>query len=67
MNYYNMNSCILILLFFADFQSKLRNLFTSTLEKYKLMEKKYDDETNHSVNNAEQEKWNQQIKALLDI
>jgi hypothetical protein len=41
----------------ADFKIKLGNIFSSTLEKYKLMGLKYDEETNHSKNEESQIKW----------
>jgi hypothetical protein len=41
----------------ADFKNKLDNIFSFTLEKYKLMGVKYDEETNHSKNEESQIKW----------
>jgi hypothetical protein len=41
----------------VDFKIKLGNIFSSTLEKYKLMGLKYDEETNHSKNQPDQDKW----------
>lgn len=42
----------------ADFQNKMQAIFSSILEKYHLMGLKYDEETNHSRNQAAQDNWN---------
>ncbi len=39
----------------ADFQNKLQTIFSSTLEKYRLLGLKYDAETNHSINQPAQD------------
>ncbi len=49
----------------AGMQEKVNALFNSILNKYKDMERKYDDETNHSIDTAQQEKWDQFIKDEL--
>ena len=43
----------------SDVQNKLQTIFNTTLEKYKLMGIKYDEETDHSKNKESQEKWNE--------
>lgn len=51
----------------SDVQNKLQTIFNTSLEKYKLMGIKYDDETNHSKNQEGQEKWNDLfVKELLN-
>lgn len=42
----------------ADFQKKLPAIFSSILEKYRLLGIKYDEETDHSNNQAAQDRWN---------
>jgi hypothetical protein len=42
----------------ADFQNKLQTIFSSTLEKYRLLGLKYDAETSHSINQPAQNNWN---------
>jgi hypothetical protein len=41
-----------------DFQAKIRAVFSETIQKYKTLDAKYDAETNHSINNEQQQKWN---------
>jgi len=41
-----------------DFKSKLKTIFNSALEKYKALGRKYDEETEHSINKQKQEEWN---------
>jgi chemotaxis methyl-accepting protein methylase len=50
-----MNSTIF---FKADFQNKIQTIFSSILEKYRLLGIKYDEETDHSNNQAAQDNWN---------
>jgi len=42
----------------ADFQNKIQTIFSSILEKYHLLGVKYDEETDHSKNQAAQDSWN---------
>ena len=49
----------------SDFQQKLQNIFSSILEKYRLLGLKYDEETDHSKNQPAQEKWNDFLKNEL--
>lgn len=42
----------------ADFQNKLQTIFSSALEKYRLLGLKYDAETAHSINQPAQDNWN---------
>ena len=42
----------------ADFKSQLKTIFTNTVDKYKALGRKYDEETNHSINKQKQEEWN---------
>lgn len=51
--------------FKADFKEKLRTIFTDTLKKYRLMQLQYDEETDHSKNEANQQKWNDIIAKAL--
>jgi hypothetical protein len=41
-----------------DFQERIRSIFNETIKKYKMLDAKYDAETNHSINNEQQQKWN---------
>lgn len=51
--------------FKADFREKLRTIFTDTMKKYHLMQLQYDEETDHSKNEANQQKWNADIAKAL--
>lgn len=51
--------------FKADFKEKLRTIFTDTIKKYRLMQVQYDEETDHSKNEANQQKWNAIIAKAL--
>jgi hypothetical protein len=51
--------------FKADFQKQLPNIFSSILEKYRLLGIKYDEETDHSNNQAAQDIWNKFIADTL--
>jgi hypothetical protein len=42
----------------SDFQSRIPAIFSALLEKYRLLGLKYDEETDHSKNQAAQDKWN---------
>ena len=42
----------------ADFKTQLKTIFNNTMEKYKALGRKYDEETNHSINKEKQEEWN---------
>jgi hypothetical protein len=42
----------------SNFVSEVQSLFKTVLEKYKKMDLQYDEETNHSINKTEQQKWN---------
>ena len=44
--------------FKADFKEKIPTIFSTILKKYQLLESKYDEETNHSKNQAAQDTWN---------
>lgn len=41
----------------SDFQNKMQSIFSATLKKYNLMGLQYDEETGHSKNKENQEKW----------
>ena len=41
-----------------DFKDKIPTIFSFILKKYQAMELKYDEETDHSKNQAAQDKWN---------
>jgi len=49
----------------SDFQNKIQNIFSSILDKYHLLGLKYDEETDHSRNQAAQDKWNIFLAAEL--
>jgi hypothetical protein len=49
----------------TDFKDKIPAIFSSTLEKYHLLEKKYDEETDHSNNQAAQDRWNNFFSSQL--
>ena len=49
----------------SDFQNKVKTIFSITMEKYRLMQLKYDAETNHSQNQQNQNKWNDFIAKAL--
>lgn len=49
----------------TDFQNKIQTLFSSILEKYHLLGLKYDEETDHSRNQAAQNNWNSFFAAEL--
>ena len=49
----------------SDFQNKVKKTFSDTMEKYHLMQLKYDEETNHSQNQQNQDKWNDFIAKAL--
>ena len=42
----------------TGFQLQFKAIFKNTLEKYKALGLKYDEETNHSLNKEKQEEWN---------
>jgi hypothetical protein len=52
-------------LFKTDFKDKIPAIFSATLEKYRLLEKKYDEETDHSNNQPAQDNWNKFIADKL--
>jgi hypothetical protein len=43
----------------SDFNNKLQNMFTQSMNKYHNMTLQYDDETRHYQNKEQQLKWNQ--------
>lgn len=49
----------------TDFKEKIPAIFSSTLEKYRLLQEKYDAETDHSKNQPAQDSWNNFIAATL--
>jgi len=49
----------------SNFQNKVNTIFTDTMKKYQLMQLKYDEETNHSINQQNQDKWNDFIAKTL--
>ncbi len=51
--------------FKADFREKLRTIFSDTMKKYHLMQLQYDEESDHSKNEANQQKWNDIIAKAL--
>lgn len=52
-------------LFKTNFKDKIPAIFSSTLQKYRLLQEKYDAETDHSKNQAAQDSWNNFIAATL--
>ena len=42
----------------ANFGSTVQSVFKASFEKYAALGKKYDEETNHSINSKKQEDWN---------
>lgn len=52
--------------FKTDFQQKIQNIFSSTLEKYHQLGLKYDAETNHSINQSAQDNWNNFFASQLN-
>lgn len=42
----------------TEFKTQLKTIFNNTLDKYKKLGRKYDEETNHSINKEKQEEWN---------
>ena len=42
----------------ADFKTQLKTILNNTIDKYKKLGRKYDEETNHSINKEKQEEWN---------
>lgn len=44
--------------FKTDFQNKIQTIFTAALDKYSQIGIKYDEETDHSKNQASQDNWN---------
>jgi predicted secreted Zn-dependent protease len=61
-NYENCNACTIAL------DERTKKMYDEWWEKTTEMNKKYDSapETNHSMNTEKQEKWNQEIKKLLE-
>lgn len=51
--------------FRSDFRDKIPSIVNSLLEKYHAMGFKYDEETNHSKNQAAQDKWNNYFATAL--
>ena len=49
----------------TTFKDKIPSIFSSTLEKYHLLQEKYDAETDHSKNQAAQDTWNNFIAGKL--
>ena len=50
-----------------NFNEKLQKLFDDVLKKHKVMDEKYDNETDHSKNINQQLKWNQFFKEQLAL
>ena len=48
-----------------DYNSIVQYQFIETFREMNRMQNQYDDETNHSINQAAQERWNQKIDAEL--
>lgn len=42
----------------SDYQKKIQTLFNTTLEKYRILGSRYDEETEHSKFVENQQKWN---------
>jgi len=51
-----------IIFFRSDFGKKLASFYDSLYKKYTAMNEKYDEETRHSANKAQQHKWDQFFK-----
>lgn len=49
----------------TDFKEKIPAVFSATLEKYHLLELRYDEETDHSKNLQAQDTWNSFIAGKL--
>ena len=48
-----------------NFPGAIKELLNATINKYVKMEMEYDEETNHSKNKSNQEKWNEYFKSSL--
>ncbi len=48
-----------------DYNSLIQHQFVESFREMNKLQKQYDDETNHSLNQAAQERWNRQIDAEL--
>ncbi|MFL5773840.1 MAG: DUF922 domain-containing protein [Flavisolibacter sp.] len=48
-----------------DYNDVVRNLFQAMMTRYKAMDIKYDEETNHGAIREQQEKWNEFISKEL--
>ncbi|MEZ4922785.1 MAG: DUF922 domain-containing protein [Crocinitomicaceae bacterium] len=46
-------------------ESEVKSMFNKSFEDAERMQKKYDEETNHSLNKKKQEKWNKKVKKYL--
>lgn len=42
----------------TGFQEKIQSIFSATLQQYQALSNTYDVETNHSINQEAQDKWN---------
>ncbi len=51
--------------FKAGLNEKVQSIFTGIMKKYHAMQLKYDEETDHSKNRQNQEKWNEVIAKSL--
>lgn len=47
---------------YRDFSDNIKSMFRDIMQKYKDMEKQYDDDSDHSKNKPEQERWNELIR-----
>ena len=47
------------------YESEIKEIFNTTFAKYRELEKRYDNETNHMNNVTEQEKWNKFFQESL--
>jgi hypothetical protein len=50
----------------GHFQEEITRLFKETVSQQRAEQARYDHETNHSINSAQQQKWNTQIDKQLE-
>lgn len=51
--------------YYGNYIIEAKKIFQKIFDEFKLFEVKYDDETNHSLNQAKQKEWNIKLKKLL--
>lgn len=51
--------------FRQNYEARIAEIFNEELEKFRLLEMKYDKETDHFINRTEQQKWDAYFKKAL--